>query len=228
MQRLSPLFTGNLPRPLSGDPHRADLRQAWTKRLRPAHQCGRWNPYAAAKASLAAARSMLPLMASIVLTPMRRLLLAALGLPTLLAPCRLAAGPGAVALATVAATTDGERSLAAPAVAQVKNRNLARQHRSLLRRLSGQPLPACARLLLGMLEPRFRPQRDRGNEPKTPAPTGVFSCPPQLGQAYLQCTCAPSLPPSYPHPPSRRASRGMTLPLRDGSRLEGSDSYGSR
>src|SRR5207237_5326007 len=80
VQRLSPLFTGNLPRPLSGGPHRTDLRQAWTKRLRPAHQCGRWNPYATAKASLTAARSILPLMASIVLSPVRRLQLAALGL----------------------------------------------------------------------------------------------------------------------------------------------------
>jgi hypothetical protein len=131
VQRLSPLFTGNLPRPLSGGPHRADLRQACPKRLRPAHQCGRWNPYAAAKASLAAALSILPLMASIVRSPVWRLQLAALGLPTLFAPCRLAAGPGAVTLATVAATTDGEGSLAAPAVAQVKNRNLARQHRGL-------------------------------------------------------------------------------------------------
>jgi len=73
-------------------------------------------------------------MASIVLTPMRRLLLAALGLSMLLAPRRLAAGPGAVALATVATTTDGERAPASPAVAQVKNRNLARQHQSLQRR----------------------------------------------------------------------------------------------
>jgi hypothetical protein len=70
-------------------------------------------------------------MASIVLSPMRRLLLAALGFSMLLAPCRLAAGSGAVALATVAATTDGERALAASAVAQVKNRNFAQQHRSL-------------------------------------------------------------------------------------------------
>jgi len=38
-------------------------------------------------------------MASIVLSAMRRLLLAALGFPALLAPGRLAAGPGAVALA---------------------------------------------------------------------------------------------------------------------------------
>ena len=129
-------------------------------------------------------------MASIVLTPVRRLLLAALGFPMLLAPCRLAAGPGAVALATVAATTDGERSPAAPAVAQVKNRNLARQHRSLQPWLSGQPLPACARLLLGTLEPRFRPQRDRGNEPKSRRLPGFF----------LAHPTRPSIPP--PHAPS--------------------------
>jgi hypothetical protein len=63
-------------------------------------------------------------MASIVLAPMRRLLLAALGLPVLLTPGRLAAGSRAVALAAVAATADGERSPAAPTVAQVKNGNL--------------------------------------------------------------------------------------------------------
>jgi hypothetical protein len=40
---------------------------------------------------VAAARSILALMASVVVSTMRRLLLAALGLPVLLAPRRLAA-----------------------------------------------------------------------------------------------------------------------------------------
>jgi hypothetical protein len=196
VRRLRPLFTRSLPRPVSGNPHRADLRQAWSKRLRPAHHCGRWNPYAVGEGTLATPRSILSLMASIVLPPVRRLLLAALGLPALLAPCRLTAGPRAVALAAVAATADGERSLAAPTVAQVKNRNLTRRHRSLQ---TGALWTTAARLCEapGTLEPRLRPQRDRGNEPKTPAPTGVFFCPPQRGQAY-----PPPLPALYSRPAS--------------------------
>src|SRR5438045_8438696 len=213
VQRLSPLFTGNRPRPRSGSPHRADLRQAWTKRLRPAHQCGRWNPYATAKASLAAARSILPLMASIVLSPVRRLLLAALGLPTLLAPCRLAAGPGAVTLATVAATTDGERAPAAPTVAKVKNRNLARQHRRLRRQ--GAPWTTAARLcqapswvcwslgsaLSGIAETNRKPRRQPG-----------FSLARRNSAKHTATTRPP--PPSQSTPSSRRASRGMMMPLR--------------
>jgi uncharacterized membrane protein len=56
-------------------------------------------------------------MASIVISPARRLLMAALGLATLLAAGRLAARPRAVAIAVVAAAADGERPPAMPAMA---------------------------------------------------------------------------------------------------------------
>jgi hypothetical protein len=83
---------------------------------------------------LAAASSILALMPGIVFPPVRRLLVAAIGRPTLLAPGRLATGARAVAVTPVAAATDGERALAPPAVAQMKNRNLEQGHRSSLQR----------------------------------------------------------------------------------------------
>jgi len=56
------------------------------------------------------------------------LLMPALGLPALLTPGRLAAGPRAVAVTPIAATADRERPSTPPAVAQMKNRNLAQSH----------------------------------------------------------------------------------------------------
>ncbi|HVT57071.1 MAG TPA: hypothetical protein VHR45_01615 [Thermoanaerobaculia bacterium] len=73
-------------------------------------------------------------MPGIVFPPMRRLLVAALGGPTLLAPGRLAAGARAVAVTPVAAAADGKRAPAPPAVPQMKNRNLEQGHRSSLQR----------------------------------------------------------------------------------------------
>jgi hypothetical protein len=59
--------------------------------------------------------------------------MAALGLPALLAPGCLAACPRAVAVPMVAATADGKRPPAPPAVAQVQDRSFELGHRSLQR-----------------------------------------------------------------------------------------------
>jgi len=208
VQRLSPLFTGNLPRPLSGGPHRADLRQAWPKRLRPTHQRGRGNPYAAAKGSLAAARSILPLMTSIVLAPMRRLLLAPLGLPAPFAPRRLAASPRAVALATVATTADGERSPAAPAVAQMKNRNLARPHRSLQPGALDNRCPLVRGSYWLGVGASVSPSAGSRKRTENPGAHRGF---PLSAEHIPSSTRSGAEPRARASPPTRRASRGMML-----------------
>jgi hypothetical protein len=91
-------------------------------------------PYGGGKPPLAASSSVLALMAGVVLAPLRRLLMAALCRPVLLAPGRLRAGARAVAVTAVAAAADGEGATALPAVAQMKDRNLERGHRSRLQR----------------------------------------------------------------------------------------------
>src|SRR6185369_12197057 len=138
-RRRVALFTRYFPRPLGGGPRHAGRRQAAGKRLRTAGEGGRWNPYGGAAGLLSAASPIFALMASVVVTPMRRLELAALGRTALLAPSRLTAGARAVALAAVAAATDRERLTALTAGSPMKDRHLACRHRSLRCRRSGQP-----------------------------------------------------------------------------------------
>jgi hypothetical protein len=74
---------------------------------------------------------MFALVTGVVFAPVRRLLMAPLGFPALLAAGCLATVTRAVAVAAVAATADGERPLAVPAMAKVKNAaNLARWHQA--------------------------------------------------------------------------------------------------
>lgn len=148
-------------------------------------------------------------MAGIVLPPMRCPLMAALGLPALLAPGCLAARPRAVSVPTVAAAADGEGPTAAPAVAQVQDRSFERRHRSLQRWGAGRTLPACARLQQSGLGLGSHLRCGPRNDAKAPAPTGVF--------VSLPSSAKHTRPPSqlsHPHPP-RYARDDAASPILD-------------
>jgi hypothetical protein len=132
---------------------------------------------------------VLALVAGIVLTTVRRFLMAGFGSLALLAPSRLTATARAVAVAPITAAADGKRALTAPAVARMKNGSLVRWHRSLQGRRSGQPPLIRARLSTCWL--RLDSSSDGSwNNGKTPAPTGVFF--------FLPTGSPQNTPPAHP------------------------------
>lgn len=136
--------TGDLPRPLGGDPLQAGLRRPGRQPLRTACRDGRSIPYGLSRGDavpLPATCPVLALMASIVLSAMGCLLVAPLGRSMLLAPGRLAARARAVAVTAITTAADGERLLAAQTVAQVQDGNRRRRdgHHGLQGWRSGQP-----------------------------------------------------------------------------------------
>src|SRR5215217_2192840 len=171
-------LTGHLPRPLDQDPLRAGLRRLLWQRGRRRLRLGRLIPYASAT------RPVLALVASIVLATVRRLLMAGFGSLALLAPSRLAAAARAVAMAAVAAAADGKRTLAAPAVAPMKNRNLVQRHGS----LQAPALWTAAIHLCEALNVWFAPRPSSSgsrNNGKPRQPPGFSSfCPHRLPPAY--------------------------------------------
>src|SRR5215210_1445155 len=196
--RWRSLLTGHLPRPLA-----RSLRQAGQQRLadqgrRPLALLGRWDPYGCCTSPPPG--SVLALMASVVFPAMRCLEVTTLGLSAKSPTRDFATRPGPVPMTSVAAATDRETLFAAAAVPHMKDRDLARRHRSLQSRSSGQPHSACARLSPCLVLPR--PLTGRRNATQTPAPTGVFSFWPAPASI-------PRLPRIPLHP---RAPRGMMLP----------------
>src|SRR5262245_21544985 len=161
--RWHALFTGHLPRPPGRSPRQAGRRRLARQRRRANAPRGRWNPYGPSTAPHAG--TVLALVARVVVTAVRGLLLAALGLPPLLASRGCAARPGPVPVPPVAPAADRKRLLAAPAVARMKDSHLARRHRSLRARRPGQPPPACARLVSCLVLPRPWRAAERHSDP---------------------------------------------------------------
>src|SRR5712691_4075094 len=122
------LFTSALPGPLAA-PHPARPWRLWRQGARSRGAGGRSIPYAGP-----APGAEVTLVAGVVGSSLRALLVATLGGPASLAPRLLATAAGPVEVPPVAAAADRERPLAAPAVAQVKDGKLVRRH-------SGPPLP---------------------------------------------------------------------------------------
>src|SRR5215207_144833 len=204
-------FTRGLPGRRRDGPHRADPRRLLRQGRRDRAGCGRRIPYAQA-----ATGSPSALVAGVVRPPMRGLLVAPLGGPTPLAPRRFATAARPVAVATVAAAADGERPLAAPAPAGVKEGNT---HRRPPAPRLWTPAPACARLLsCGCSCPVFWRAAEQPESPRRPP--GVFS---STALATGSLTSSPSSGPLALPPPRYARDDAAWM-----ARPRGSDFYGFR